>query len=112
VQDVKVNVVSVPVMLVALVCWLTSTSNFVSLQVRFPTPVRVKVAGPDEVFVIVVEPENGILPGSRRRCVDAEAEAPLMTSRPTADVAVRRANFRMDIMPPSAGEDVVQAAVR
>jgi hypothetical protein len=98
VHDVKVNVVSDPVMLVALVCWLTSTSNFVSLHVRVPTPVRVNVAGVDEVFVIVVEPENGMLPGSSRRCVEAEADAAPTASTPTAAIAVSRTNFRMDMV--------------
>jgi hypothetical protein len=73
----------------------TSASNVALLQLNSPTPVT-KVAGPDEVFVIVVAGAK-MLPGSRRRVVWADAELEPSARRASAAIAASVPNFRIDI---------------
>jgi hypothetical protein len=66
------------------------------LHVTVPAAV-VKTDGAEEVFLIVVAPENGRFPGSSLRVVVAEADAEPSARRPSAATAASVANLRIDM---------------
>jgi hypothetical protein len=98
----KVSVVSLPLILVAEVWTLTSRSKLATGQLIEPATVD-QTAAEDVVFVTVVEPEIGTFPGSRRRCVAAEAETEPKARRPNA-AAVSETRLRLDMNSPSCTE--------
>jgi hypothetical protein len=99
VHEVKVRLVSVPVMLVALLFAPTSASKDDWAQVNDPTPGNVRVVGSDVVLVIVVEPVRRPPPGSVRSATEANADAAPMARRPSTDVVASRVRFRTSIIP-------------